>query len=153
MTQTSSPGGGWQSRLSAFLHVHRGSRASSRKSSRASDASELSELGAAWLNLPLLFLSSAHQAATEDLVQQTAAASSTMSGNGHVAIKVSEPSPEDPSPRFFHPPLGESLSLPAGADRVSITLTRPSPDSAPTPSTESDLSTVSPTAFTKQILK
>lgn len=44
VTQTSSPGG-WQGRLSAFLHVHRGSRASSRKSSRASDASDLSELG------------------------------------------------------------------------------------------------------------
>lgn len=43
-TQTSSPGD-WRSRLSTFLHVHRGSRASSRKSSRASDASDLSELG------------------------------------------------------------------------------------------------------------
>lgn len=57
VTQTSSPGGGWQGRLSAFLHVHRGSRASSRKSSRASDASDLSELGTTWLNLPLLLLS------------------------------------------------------------------------------------------------
>lgn len=55
-TQTSSPGG-WQGRLSAFLHVHRGSRASSRKSSRASDASDISELGTMWLNLPLLLLS------------------------------------------------------------------------------------------------
>lgn len=55
-THNSSPGG-WQGRLSAFLHVHRGSRASSRKSSRASDASDLSELGAVWLNLPLLLMS------------------------------------------------------------------------------------------------
>ncbi|XP_029043383.2 sodium channel protein 60E-like isoform X2 [Osmia bicornis bicornis] len=70
-TQTSSPGvgnegrggGGWSGKVSAFLHVHRGSRASSRKSSRASDASDFSELGAAsaWLfpNLPLLLLSGA----------------------------------------------------------------------------------------------
>lgn len=54
-THNSSPGG-WQGRLSAFLHVHRGSRASSRKSSRASDASDISELGTMWLNLPLLLL-------------------------------------------------------------------------------------------------
>lgn len=69
-TQTSSPGmgsdgkgTGWGGKLSALLHVHRGSRASSRKSSRASDASDISELGtaAAWLfpNLPLLLLSGA----------------------------------------------------------------------------------------------
>ncbi|XP_052755867.1 sodium channel protein 60E isoform X4 [Galleria mellonella] len=51
-----SPGGGWGGRLSALLHVRRGSHASSRKSSRASDASDLSELGGAWLNLPLLLL-------------------------------------------------------------------------------------------------
>lgn len=65
-TQTSSPGG-WQGRLSAFLHVHRGSRASSRKSSRASDASDISELGGPWLNLPLLLLSSAANVAPEEL--------------------------------------------------------------------------------------
>ncbi|KAL0820244.1 hypothetical protein ABMA28_006163 [Loxostege sticticalis] len=51
-----SPGGGWGGRLSALLHVRRSSHASSRKSSRASDASDLSELGGAWLNLPLLLL-------------------------------------------------------------------------------------------------
>ncbi|CAB3234830.1 unnamed protein product [Arctia plantaginis] len=51
-----SPGGGWGGRLSALLHVRRGSHASSRKSSRASDASDVSELGGAWLNLPLLLL-------------------------------------------------------------------------------------------------
>ncbi|KAJ0174015.1 hypothetical protein K1T71_010161 [Dendrolimus kikuchii] len=51
-----SPGGGWGGRLGALLHVRRGSHASSRKSSRASDASDISELGGAWLNLPLLLL-------------------------------------------------------------------------------------------------
>ncbi|VVC95939.1 unnamed protein product [Leptidea sinapis] len=51
-----SPGGGWGGRLGALLHVRRGSHASSRKSSRASDASDLSEIGGAWLNLPLLLL-------------------------------------------------------------------------------------------------
>jgi len=70
-TQSSSPGG-WQSRLSSFLHVKgmsisgigggigSSSRASSRKSSRASDTSDISELGASlWLNLPLFLLSNA----------------------------------------------------------------------------------------------
>lgn len=51
-----SPGHGWGGRLSALLHVRRGSHASSRKSSRASDASDLSDIGGAWLNLPLLLL-------------------------------------------------------------------------------------------------
>ncbi|GBP17479.1 Sodium channel protein 60E [Eumeta japonica] len=57
-----SPGGGWGGRLSALLHVRRGSHASSRKSSRASDASDVSELGGAWLNLPLLLLPGATNA-------------------------------------------------------------------------------------------
>ncbi|KAJ8970053.1 hypothetical protein NQ317_012028 [Molorchus minor] len=86
MTQTSSPGGGWQGRLSAFLHVHRGSRASSRKSSRASDASDLSELGGPWLNLPLLLLSSATNMSPEELDLTRDAAD--------VSIKVSEATPE-----------------------------------------------------------
>ncbi|XP_069361349.1 sodium channel protein 60E isoform X4 [Maniola hyperantus] len=51
-----SPGHGWGGKLSALLHVRRGSHASSRKSSRASDASDLSDIGGAWLNLPLLLL-------------------------------------------------------------------------------------------------
>ncbi|CAG9133928.1 unnamed protein product [Plutella xylostella] len=55
-----SPGGGWGGRLSALLHVRRASHCSSRKSSRASDASDLSELGGAWLNLPLLLLPGAN---------------------------------------------------------------------------------------------
>lgn len=65
VTQTSSPGG-WQGRLSAFLNVHRGSRASSRKSSRASEASDLSDIGGPWLNLPLLLLGSTNMQRPED---------------------------------------------------------------------------------------
>lgn len=87
MTQTSSPGGGWQSRLSAFLHVHRGSRASSRKSSRASDASDLSELGGPWLNLPLLLLSSAANMSSPEELDVTR-------DTADVSIKISEATPE-----------------------------------------------------------
>ncbi|KAG7189115.1 hypothetical protein KM043_008688 [Ampulex compressa] len=112
-TQTSSPGmgndgrggGGWGGKVSAFLHVHRGSRASSRKSSRASDASDLSELGSAsaWLfpNLPLLLLSGA-TGTHEDLQPP--------------ALTVSRPSPTSDQPtsgpdshatvRSLAPPLG-----------------------------------------------
>ncbi|KAL0278106.1 UNVERIFIED_CONTAM: hypothetical protein PYX00_000018 [Menopon gallinae] len=81
MTQTSSPGG-WQGKLSAFLHVHRGSRASSRKSSRASDASDISELGGPWLNLPLLLLGGTHPQHENEV-------------KGEVSITVSEASPEN----------------------------------------------------------
>lgn len=88
-TQTSSPGG-WQGRLSAFLHVHRGSRASSRKSSRASDASDISELGGPWLNLPLLLLSSAANVAPEELDLRR--------DSNDVSIRVSEPTPEATTP-------------------------------------------------------
>lgn len=132
-TQTSSPGAGWQGRLSAFLHVHRGSRASSRKSSRASDASDLSELGGTWLNLPLL------------LVQPNLGPEAGDSSSGNVNITVSQPSP-DPSysaRNLTSPPFdplfagGESLadtvlSL-CGIDPVSIMVTQPSPDQAPDP--------------------
>lgn len=90
MTQTSSPGGGWQARLSTFLHVHRGSRASSRKSSRASDASDLSELGGPWLNLPLLLLSSTAPVDPEEL---------RAGRDSHgVGIKVSGATPEATTP-------------------------------------------------------
>lgn len=88
-TQTSSPGG-WQGRLSAFLHVHRGSRASSRKSSRASDASDISELGGPWLNLPLLLLSSAANVAPEELDLRR--------DSNDVSIRISEPTPEATTP-------------------------------------------------------
>jgi len=141
MTQTSSPGGGWQSRLSAFLHVHHGSRASSRKSSRASDASELSELGGPWLNLPLLFLSGAHQSQTENLEESVKA-----NGNGNVCIMVSEPSPDTGPVLTEEAKLGSSLVLPVSvkgelqepfsSGDVSILVTQASPDAITTPSEE-----------------
>lgn len=133
MTQTSSPGGGWQSRLSAFLHVHRGSRASSRKSSRASDASELSELGGAWLNLPLLFLSGAHQSQVEDQEQSVQS-----NGKGNVCITVSEPSPDTGPAVTEEAKVGSTLDLPfnmndelqkpLNSGDVSILVTQASPD-------------------------
>jgi hypothetical protein len=101
MTQTSSPGGGWQGRLSAFLHVHRGSRASSRKSSRASDASDLSELGGPWLNLPLLLLSSATNMDPEELDLTRDAAD--------VSIKVSGATPEATTPALAQPTRRRSI--------------------------------------------
>ncbi|KAH0999393.1 hypothetical protein HUJ04_005968 [Dendroctonus ponderosae] len=97
-TQTSSPGD-WRSRLSTFLHVHRGSRASSRKSSRASDASDLSELGGPWLNLPLLLLSSAANVPPEDLDLRRESADV-------VSIKVSQATPEGGSPPRASTPAG-----------------------------------------------
>lgn len=99
-TQTSSPGGGWQARLSTFLHVHRGSRASSRKSSRASDASDLSELGGPWLNLPLLLLSSAAPVDPEEL-------RAGRDGHGVVGIKVSGATPEATTPTLEAASAGE----------------------------------------------
>lgn len=82
-TQTSSPGGGWQSRLSAFLHVHRGSRASSRKSSRASDASDISELAGPWLNLPLVLLTGVSTMGESSATAET-----------DVSIKINEATPD-----------------------------------------------------------
>lgn len=140
MTQTSSPGG-WQSRLSAFLHVHRGSRASSRKSSRASDASDLSELGGAWLNLPLLFLSGAHQSQTEDHEEPVQA-----NGNGSVCIMVSEPSPDTGPFPTDEAKQGSSLILPLSvkdelqkplnSGDVSILVTQASPEAVAMPCEE-----------------
>ncbi|ERL93537.1 hypothetical protein D910_10826 [Dendroctonus ponderosae] len=101
-TQTSSPGD-WRSRLSTFLHVHRGSRASSRKSSRASDASDLSELGGPWLNLPLLLLSSAANVPPEDLDLRRESADV-------VSIKVSQATPEGGSPPRASTPAGQYSS-------------------------------------------
>nr|CAD7432951.1 unnamed protein product [Timema monikensis] len=144
MTQTSSPGG-WQSRLSAFLHVHRGSRASSRKSSRASDASDMSELGGPWLNLPLLFLSAAQATGA------SADESKEEGGNGKVCIMVSEPSPEtgglSGGDRQSEEPR-TSRSGSGGGDSytsrdVSILVTHPSPDTA-TPFVEVPTTGLSP---------
>lgn len=140
MTQTSSPGG-WQSRLSAFLHVHRGSRASSRKSSRASDASDLSELGGAWLNLPLLFLSGAHQSQTEDHEEPAQA-----NGNGNVCIMVSEPSPDtgplsaeeakQGSSLVLPLSMKDELQMPLNTGDVSILVTEASPEAVTMPCKE-----------------
>ncbi|XP_053979971.1 sodium channel protein 60E isoform X4 [Hylaeus volcanicus] len=108
-TQTSSPGGGnegrggggWSGKVSAFLHVHRGSRASSRKSSRASDASDFSELGAAsaWLfpNLPLLLLPGA-TGTHEDLLPP--------------ALTISRPSPTTEQQSF----AGSAVASPTSSD-------------------------------------
>ncbi|XP_026814235.1 sodium channel protein 60E-like isoform X1 [Rhopalosiphum maidis] len=107
-TQSSSPGG-WQSRLSSFLHVKgmsisgigggigSNSRASSRKSSRASDTSDISELGASlWLNLPLFLLSNAQLDTTGKNEEQSPKKKSHVEGGGGgpVHITISEPSPE-----------------------------------------------------------
>jgi hypothetical protein len=146
MTQTSSPGGGWQSRPSAFLHVHCGSHASSRKSSRASNAVELSELGRAWLNLPLLFLSGTHQSQVEDHEQSV-----QTNGSGNVCITVSEPSP-DTGPTFTEEAkLGSTLDLPLNMNDefqkplnsgdVSILVMQASPDSITIPPEEQNPST------------
>ncbi|RZF45624.1 hypothetical protein LSTR_LSTR010575, partial [Laodelphax striatellus] len=124
-TQTSSPGG-WQGKLSAFLHVHRGSRASSRKSSRASDASDLSEMGTSmWLNLPLLLLTGTQ--ANDDEPDDAPA-------RNDVCITVSEPSPEQ-APAAPLPMARQcSLDLPcAEIGGVAITVTEPSPDSSTAP--------------------
>ncbi|XP_008484520.2 uncharacterized protein LOC103521192, partial [Diaphorina citri] len=129
ITANSSPGG-WQGRLSAFLHVHRGSRASSRKSSRASDAgSDASEMGAVWLNLPLFLLTGAQPG--------NGGPEETLKPTNDVCITVSNPSPETvlPNERDFmtSPPAGnmagrhDSLDLPEGTG-VEITVTEPSPD-------------------------
>ncbi|XP_033606691.1 sodium channel protein 60E isoform X3 [Cryptotermes secundus] len=154
MTQTSSPGG-WQSRLSAFLHVHRGSRASSRKSSRASDASDLSELGGAWLNLPLLFLSGAHQSQTEDHEEPAQA-----NGNGNVCIMVSEPSPDTGPFSTEEPKQGSSLVLPLSmkdelqkplnSGDVSILVTEASPEAVTMPCEEERPSHTSQTSNRSQ---
>ncbi|XP_044746534.1 sodium channel protein 60E-like isoform X2 [Coccinella septempunctata] len=123
-TRNSSPGG-WQGRLSAFLHVHRGSRASSRKSSRASDASDLSELGGPWLNLPLLLLSSATNMDPEELDLKHDA-------SDVVSIKVNEATPDKekrifkqhscPSPQFLNQPkrVGDALTPTQQPRRRSI---------------------------------
>ncbi|XP_046661373.1 sodium channel protein 60E-like [Homalodisca vitripennis] len=113
-THNSSPGG-WQGRLSAFLHVHRGSRASSRKSSRASDASDISELGTMWLNLPLLLLTGTQANGEEE--------GDDIPARNDVCIMVSEPSPEAP------PTLPQHCTLDLPDTGVSITVTEPSPES------------------------
>uniref|UniRef100_A0A8D8SGH7 Sodium channel protein n=1 Tax=Cacopsylla melanoneura TaxID=428564 RepID=A0A8D8SGH7_9HEMI len=137
ITQNSSPGG-WQGKLSAFLHVHRGSRASSRKSSRASDAgSDASEMGAVWINLPLFLLTGAQV--------PNGGEGESLKPSNDVCITVSNPSPETVLPGEREFPSSsckqrgqldniassggrqDSLDLPEGTG-VEITVTEPSPD-------------------------
>lgn len=130
-TQSSSPGG-WQSRLSSFLHVKgmsisgigggigSNSRASSRKSSRASDTSDISELGASlWLNLPLFLLSNAQLDATSKSEEQSPKKKSQVEGGGGpVHITISEPSPEAKPNAVLPLSLDEGGDVGAGcADR------------------------------------
>ncbi|XP_029343809.1 sodium channel protein 60E-like isoform X3 [Acyrthosiphon pisum] len=130
-TQSSSPGG-WQSRLSSFLHVKgmsisgigggigSSSRASSRKSSRASDTSDISELGASlWLNLPLFLLSNAQLDTTSKNEEQSPKKKSHVEGGGGpVHITISEPSPEAKPNAVLPLSLEEGGDVAAGsADR------------------------------------
>ncbi|XP_060878279.1 sodium channel protein 60E isoform X3 [Metopolophium dirhodum] len=130
-TQSSSPGG-WQSRLSSFLHVKgmsisgigggigSSSRASSRKSSRASDTSDISELGASlWLNLPLFLLSNAQLDTTSKNEEQSPKKKSHVEGGGGpVHITISEPSPEAKPNAVLPLSLDEGGDVAAGsADR------------------------------------
>ncbi|KAM3963342.1 LOW QUALITY PROTEIN: voltage-dependent cation channel SC1 [Aphomia sociella] len=149
-----SPGGGWGGRLSALLHVRRGSHASSRKSSRASDASDLSELGGAWLNLPLLLLPGAtpgdqvasgsesapprrrsayglpiflrHQDAVDEDGGPKRAGSLRLSSRRNSARR---PTVAAPSPI----PVKERTPSPHANSEVSILVTEASPDAAPPP--------------------
>ncbi|KAL4131455.1 hypothetical protein QTP88_008766 [Uroleucon formosanum] len=126
-TQSSSPGG-WQSRLSSFLHVKgmsisgigggigSNSRASSRKSSRASDTSDISELGASlWLNLPLFLLSNAQLDMAGKNEEQSPKKKSHVEGSGGpVHITISEPSPEAKPNAVLPLSLDESGNVAAG---------------------------------------
>ncbi|XP_050539645.1 sodium channel protein 60E-like isoform X2 [Daktulosphaira vitifoliae] len=142
-TQSSSPGG-WQSRLSSFLHVKgrslsgiggngdRSSRASSRKSSRASDASDLSELGASvWQNLPMFLMSGAQLDGPNKSEVPTPKKKSLTDAT--VQITISEPSPE--SKPYVLPltlnrnGLKDLTDHSPQTSNVSITITDASPDS------------------------
>ncbi|KAK7584284.1 hypothetical protein V9T40_005247 [Parthenolecanium corni] len=137
ITQSSSPGGGWQGRLSSFLHVHRGSRASSRKSSRASDASDASEVNSSmWLNLPLFLLTSTQpNGDTADMPPPPPPppplpADDDISPKIDVCIMVSEPSPE--SKTEYEAPAPSQCHLELPESTVSITVTDASPESSDT---------------------
>nr|XP_026495463.1 sodium channel protein 60E isoform X2 [Vanessa tameamea] len=143
-----SPGHGWGGRLSALLHVRRGSHASSRKSSRASDASDLSDIGGAWLNLPLLLLPGAQpneQAGGSEsaparrrsayglplfLRHQDAVDMDTVPKRAGSLRLTSRRS----SARRVEPPARPSTPSPHASSAVSILVTEASPDAAPPPS-------------------
>ncbi|XP_050352376.1 sodium channel protein 60E-like [Nymphalis io] len=142
-----SPGHGWGGRLSALLHVRRGSHASSRKSSRASDASDLSDIGGAWLNLPLLLLPGAQpneQAGGSEsaparrrsayglplfLRHQDAVDMDTVPKRAGSLRLTSRRS----SARRVEPPARPSTPSPHANSAVSILVTEASPDAAPPP--------------------
>ncbi|XP_068620677.1 sodium channel protein 60E [Battus philenor] len=142
-----SPGGGWGGRLSALLHVRRGSHASSRKSSRASDASDLSELGGAWLNLPLLLLPSA--APGEQASGSDGAPPRRRSAYGlPLFLRHQDAVDEDAGPkragslrlmsrrnsaRRATTPVRARTPSPHATSSVSILVTEASPDAAPPP--------------------
>ncbi|CAH0401394.1 unnamed protein product [Chilo suppressalis] len=145
-----SPGGGWGGRLSALLHVRRSSHASSRKSSRASDASDFSELGGAWLNLPLLLLPGAtpgEQAAsgTESAPPRRRSAyglplflrhqdAVDEDGGPKRAGSLRLSSRRNSARRATTPARARTPSPHANNSEVSILVTEASPDAAPPPS-------------------
>ncbi|KAJ2948316.1 hypothetical protein O0L34_g7554 [Tuta absoluta] len=143
-----SPGGGWGGRLSALLHVRRGSHASSRKSSRASDASDLSELGGAWLNLPLLLLPGATPGEQQAASGSESAPPRRRSAYGlPLFLRHQDAVDEDSGPkragslrvtsrrnsarRATSPARARTPSPHANNSEVSILVTEASPDTAP----------------------
>ncbi|XP_045452593.1 sodium channel protein 60E [Melitaea cinxia] len=143
-----SPGHGWGGRLSALLHVRRGSHASSRKSSRASDASDLSDIGGAWLNLPLLLLPGA-QPNEQAGGSETAPARRRSAYGLPLFLRHQDAVDEDTGPkragslritsrrnsaRRPEPPARPSTPSPHANSSVSILVTEASPDAAPPPS-------------------
>ncbi|CAH2089701.1 unnamed protein product [Euphydryas editha] len=142
-----SPGHGWGGRLSALLHVRRGSHASSRKSSRASDASDLSDIGGAWLNLPLLLLPGA-QPNEQAGGSETAPARRRSAYGLPLFLRHQDAVDEDTGPkragslrltsrrgsaRRPEPPARPSTPSPHANSAVSILVTEASPDAAPAP--------------------
>nr|XP_037873383.1 voltage-dependent cation channel SC1 isoform X2 [Bombyx mori] len=146
-----SPGGGWGGRLSALLHVRRGSHASSRKSSRASEASDISELGGAWLNLPLLLLPGATPAEQMAACSESAPTRRRSAYGLPIFLRHQDAMDEDVGPkragirslrlssrrnsarRPTPPARARTPSPHANNSEVSILVTEASPDAAPVP--------------------
>ncbi|KAG7301620.1 hypothetical protein JYU34_014597 [Plutella xylostella] len=144
-----SPGGGWGGRLSALLHVRRASHCSSRKSSRASDASDLSELGGAWLNLPLLLLPGANNEQVAAPAETASAPARRRSAYGlPLFLRHQDAVDEDGVPkragslritsrrssaRRATSPARARTPSPHASSAVSILVTEASPDAGPAP--------------------
>ncbi|XP_069361347.1 sodium channel protein 60E isoform X2 [Maniola hyperantus] len=143
-----SPGHGWGGKLSALLHVRRGSHASSRKSSRASDASDLSDIGGAWLNLPLLLLPGTAPS-DQPSGSETAPPRRRSAYGLPLFLRHQDAVDEDVGPkragslrltsrrssaRRPTPPARASTPSPHASSAVSILVTEASPDTAPPPS-------------------